>query len=355
MSARGAAGGGQGDVSADDRATGLEAGPGARGGDRAEGIGRPVVVGPGRIGQSVVAALAAAGERVAVRGYRSRPPPFLSSFDRVSYAEGVVLPDPEGPAAPPPTLVFSVPDDRLGEVAAEWAEGLPSAASGAAGPEGASGADGGGASRDEPRGGASSGVALHTSGVHSPDVLSPLRSAGFALGVWHPLTAVAAPRPNAFQGVTFGIEGDDAAVDRARHLTERVGGRALVVAGAARPRYHAAAVFASNFLVACLKVAAEELRDATDGQGGLRDLIPLARAALLALDERGLSEGVTGPVARGDAGTIRRHLEALGPERSELYRNLARELLDLVGDGLQGDTREALRAALDGPEPTGGR
>jgi predicted short-subunit dehydrogenase-like oxidoreductase (DUF2520 family) len=189
-------------------------------------------------------------------------------------------------------------------------------------------------------------VALHSSGVHSRDVLAPLAEAGCRTGSWHPLTAVAAPRADAFRGITVGISGDPAAVDRGERLARRVGGRALAVAEGAHARYHAAAVFASNALVACLRAADGELGEATGGRGGVEDLLPLARAALRNVEERGLEEGLTGPVARGDAGTVVRHLDVLAPDRRALYRGLARELLRIVEERDAAPAPEALRRLL---------
>lgn len=327
---------------------------------------RVVVVGSGRVGGSLAAALAAAGSDVSLRGRSDAadpddgaaapaeaaahtdvpgsaeaPDPAAEPGAAASGADpsaevpaGVVtlsgLPGPDDPL--PHTLVFAVPDDRLEGVAASWADAL----------DGAGGTDPGGADS-----GGAEPVALHTSGVHGPAVLDPLRSAGWATGGWHPLTAVAAVDVDAFRGCAVGLSGDPAAVGRGRSLAEAVGGRPIAVDEGAHARYHAAAVLASNGLVACLAAARQELAGATGGEGRLEDLLPLARAALEHVAARGLDGGLTGPVDRGDAGTVRRDMAALGPERAELYRRLARELLDLAGERLPEDRRRALRELLE--------
>lgn len=320
------------------------------------GPGRVVVVGPGRVGLSLAAALSAAGHGVSVRGRSPDPPPFLASLPGVDY--GTSAPAEPGRDAAD-TLVFCVPDDALAEAAGAWA----SPASAAGGGEGASGADRGDAGSRAPRvdpGGARADddrpprrrpVALHTSGVHGADALAPLRDAGRAVAACHPLTSVSAPRADAFREITFGIGGDPAAAERARALARAVGGRPLGLEPGAHSRYHGAAVFASNFLVACLSVAARELAAATGGEGSLDDLLPLARAAVENVAEDGLAAGATGPLARGDAGTVRRHLEALPGDPAALYRRLARELLDVVGGRLEPREAEELRRLLeDGPD-----
>lgn len=313
---------------------------------------RLVVVGPGRVGQSLAAGLAAVGEEVELRGRAPGAPTWLADHDHVSYAPG--LPDAPGAGAGlPRTLVFAVPDDALASTARAWAEALealaePGAAGGreAAGRREADAASGGEGTprRSDP---APVPTALHTSGVHGPDALSPLREAGFAAASWHPLTALAAPSGDAFRGVSFGVSGEGPAVERARELAGRLDARVLELEPGEHARYHAAAVFASNFLVACLAAADDELARATAGRGGLDDLAPLARVALENVLGRGLPEGLTGPVERGDVGTVRRHLETLSPDRRPLYRNLARELLAVVRDRLPAGRARQLRELLD--------
>lgn len=330
-----------------------EGGTGSDPGD--ERAGRIAVIGRGRVGLSLAAALSDAGRSVTVFGRRPGRPGFLEGHPDVRYRSDVPAPHSSAVdgASPrrrdaPSTLVFCVPDDALSDAASDWARALaldaPRTASGEEPPGRAAGPAG-------DRGGETAGVALHTSGVHGADVLASLREAGRAVAAWHPLTALAAPRADAFRGVTFTVEGDGAAARRARVLSEAVGGRAKGLEPSEHARYHAAAVFASNHLVACLSVAARELAAATGGEGSLDDLLPLARAAVENLSGTELAEGATGPIPRGDVGTVRRHLRALEPESAELYRRLARELLDVVEGRLEDDAAGELRRIL--ADPTG--
>lgn len=262
-----------------------------------------VVVGPGRVGRSLAGALAASGRRVEAVGREPDLP------ENVLGRSGL-------------TLLFAVPDDALEAAARAWALRLQRTA------------------RADDR------VALHTSGVHPADALAPLRERGLAVGGWHPLVSLAAPDERAFRGAACGLHGDEEAVRRGREVAEAVGARPVALGEAERSRYHAAAVFASNHLVACLAAADEELRAATGEGAGLEELLPLARSALANVERRGLADGLTGPVRRGDAGTVRRHLAGLGPRRAALYRGLARELLALVEADLPETERAALEAAL---------
>lgn len=326
-----------------------EAGPDARPADRI------AVIGPGRVGQSLAAALSDAGRAVTVFGRRTERPQLLEAYPEVRYRADVPGADGDPDGVSPAglgaftTVVFCVPDDALEGAATAWARALSPDRRGTAPGEAAPGAP---ARPHDPAGTpAGAGVALHTSGVHGADALAPLRDAGRAVAAWHPLTALSGPRADAFRGVTFTVEGDAPAVRRARRLAGSLGGRSKGLEPSAHARYHAAAVFASNHLVACLSVAARELAAATGGEASLDDLLPLARAAVDNLSGEDLADGVTGPLARGDAGTVRRHLRALPPESAELYRRLARELLGVVGGRLETPTAEELRRILD--QPTG--
>lgn len=329
--------------------------------------GRLVVVGPGRVGQSLAAALAGRVSALEVRGRGAEAPSFLSGLAGVRYRSGVGFAGPPGrdpssrgsgsgssdPArrgshsasSPPggvlPHLVFAVPDDRLPEAVRAWADAVGEAgADRVRSVEAGTGTDPG----DETP--PSGPVALHTSGARGLGALDPLEERGFRTGIWHPLAAVARPDPDAFREIVVGIAGAPEAVALGRSLAAEVGARPMEVEPGQEARYHAAAVFASNFLVASLGAGLEELRRATGSDAGLEALLPLARSALDAVDEEGITKGATGPFTRGDAGTVERHLEALSGRRRRLYADLARELLHQVGDRLAAEERSRLRSLL---------
>lgn len=297
--------------------------------------GRLLVVGPGRVGGSLALDLARSPDlRVALAG-RGPEPPRLSAEG----SEAAYLPaghPPELPPAPPfpeaadPAplgLVFCVPDDALADAARAWADALARA----------------GARPGDPW---SPATALHTSGVHPGEALAPLRRLGAAVGSWHPAVAISTAAEGRFRGVTVGVEGDPGALEAGRRLAEALGARPVRVRPGEKARWHAAAVFASNHLLACLAVALREMKRAAEDPVDLEDLLPLARSALEGVARGGLAAGATGPVARGDAGTVDRHLASLDPETGSLYRGLARELLRLVGDRLPAARRETLEARL---------
>ncbi len=191
-------------------------------------------------------------------------------------------------------------------------------------------------------------VALHTSGVRGSEILESLRELGSRVAAWHPLVAVAAPGRGRFRGAFFGVEGDDEAVSYAGELARALDGRALPVDPDAHARCHAAAVFASNYLACCLAVASELWGPRQPGASAssLEALLPLARSALENVARTGVPGGLTGPLVRGEIGTIHRHLDALDPATRDLYRALGAELLRVGGADLPVDVRCELRRLL---------
>jgi predicted short-subunit dehydrogenase-like oxidoreductase (DUF2520 family) len=180
-------------------------------------------------------------------------------------------------------------------------------------------------------------VYLHLSGALTSRVLAPLRKHGAKVGSFHPLMTVAlAPREAAtqFRGATFALEGDAAAVRAGRRLARALGGVPALVRAAARPAYHAGAVFASNFVVASL-AAAEDLlvRCGMTRRAARGALAPLARASVQRSATIGPVAALTGPIARGDVATVRRHMAALDRDTRALYVALATKTLALARKG----------------------
>jgi len=177
-------------------------------------------------------------------------------------------------------------------------------------------------------------VVLHLSGALTSDVLAPLAALGAKTGSMHPLIAFAAdPAASArrFRGATFALEGNVGAVALADAVVRRLGGVPVTLAPELKPLYHAGAVFASNYLVTLVAVAARLLEGAgLAPEAALAALAPLARATLDGLEAAGPVAALTGPVARGDVATVRRHLMALNHADVELYRAAGRETLKLA-------------------------
>lgn len=175
----------------------------------------------------------------------------------------------------------------------------------------------------------------HFSGATSLSVLDPARSLGAGRLSIHPLqtvpdiTAALARIPGSAIAVTADADDGYSVGER---LAEDVGGQPFRLAERDRSLYHAAAVFASNYLVAVSGVAASLF--ATAGlPDPVRAMIPLQRGSLENVERLGPAHALTGPAVRGDAGTIELNLTALrerAPDAIPAYVVLCRTALELA-------------------------
>lgn len=201
---------------------------------------------------------------------------------------------------------------------------------------------------------------VHTSGALELGALAPL-GVRHSVGSFHPLRSFPEPGPpEAFQGIVIAVDASSASLRRVLHrLALDLGAKPRRVDDRQRALYHAAAVLASNYVVALLGEAIALLqqsgwteKEATQG------LIPLAEGALANVLKRGPIAALTGPIRRGDAETVRRHLVALAeldarsgrqrnPRRNDVYRMLGRVALAIAQQaGLEPAAAEQTRRAL---------
>lgn len=180
-------------------------------------------------------------------------------------------------------------------------------------------------------------VLLHCSGAQSAaEAFGDVAARVTGIGTMHPMRAIIDARQAAqsLRGTVFGIEGDGSGRAMARALVAQLGGTALDVDGHGMALYHAAASIASNFLVALVDGACEALGGAgVPAPQAMQALLPLLASTVENLGRQGLPGALTGPIARGDAGTVVRHLEALAartPALVPLYRTLALRALALA-------------------------
>lgn len=202
-------------------------------------------------------------------------------------------------------------------------------------------------------------ILLHTSGVLAGEVLAPARQFGVAIGSMHPLQSFAdieTARQN-LSGSAFAIDGDSKAVNAASRLALDLGGRVLRVPPEERALYHAAACFASNYVVALLHVAESLLsRWVIEEQDALKALLPLVTGTLRNVAAQGTAAALTGPIMRGDTATVAQHLKALPEEFLSIYQSLGQATLRLSGDRTPQTERELITNLLtaDGVQKKGG-
>ena len=202
---------------------------------------------------------------------------------------------------------------------------------------------------------------VHCSGALPSSVLQPAADMGALVASFHPLQSFASLDAALahIAGSTFAIEGDAPLVEQLDVLARVLGGVSIHLTAQQKTLYHAAAVITSNYTVTLAAMASDLLvREgiAPDSNTALRYLMPLLRGTVDNLGTLGLPDALTGPVARGDAGTVARHLAALdeiAPELAQVYRDLGRSTLPVAAEKspLAQETIEALKQALDQKEP----
>jgi len=179
-------------------------------------------------------------------------------------------------------------------------------------------------------------VALHLSGAAPLSVLDPLAAAGHAVGSLHPLCVLPATRPplDLLAGVAFAVAGQPAARRSAVRLARRLGGVPWHLPETSRLDYHLAAAVVANDSVALVALAIDRLRAAGLGAPtARRALARLLLSTAQALHATEPARALTGPVARGDAGTLRAHLRQarrVDPDLARLHGELSRVLRNRV-------------------------
>jgi predicted short-subunit dehydrogenase-like oxidoreductase (DUF2520 family) len=166
-------------------------------------------------------------------------------------------------------------------------------------------------------------IVAHLAGAHPASLIEPLRDRGARPGKAHPIASLAGGPPR-LRGVAWGIEGDSAVVESLAQMVTALDGRPIPLTGVDLELYHVAAVFASNFLVGVLGVAADLWRRSSAPVPVDVALLPLAQTVLANWTDMGLERALTGPIARGDLDAVRDQLKRMSGDReAHLYRTLA--------------------------------
>jgi predicted short-subunit dehydrogenase-like oxidoreductase (DUF2520 family) len=257
---------------------------------------RIVIVGLGRVGGAFALGLKRAGWRVTIA------PRSKASFRRAKSLKLKVATPNDFAAAD--LCILAVPDAAISTVAAT----MP------AGP-----------------------ALVHCAGAFGLDVLPSARKGSF-----HPLVAVSDPR-DPVAGHWVAIAASDAKLKtHLAKLAKALKMNAFEVPEAKRAQYHAGAVMSAGLVVALLDAAAEATGlPRADIEPAL---VALARSALRGAGKRGLKASLTGPIVRGDAAVVAKHLATLPPPLAALYRDLSRRALKMLGAAI---SKTRLLAALE--------
>jgi predicted short-subunit dehydrogenase-like oxidoreductase (DUF2520 family) len=187
--------------------------------------------------------------------------------------------------------------------------------------------------------------ALHSSGALLSRELGPLRKAGAAVASVHPLMTFVTGSQPSLTGVPFAIEGDEAAARVARRIVRQLGGESFSLPASRKAAYHAWATLTSPLLLAFL-VTLEEAAGAAGltRQDARHRSLPIIRQTLANYLRLGPAHSFSGPLVRGDADTVAKHLAVLKkyPGAREVYMALARAAMR----GLPVKNREGLQRLL---------
>ncbi len=252
--------------------------------------GALALVGPGRAGTTVAAALAARGWRVVAVAGKS---PDATSTQAAARRLGAPAVAVEDAARDADLVIVATPDTAIESVAAALAPGV----------------------RPDT-------LVIHLSGARGLDALAALPS---RVGALHPLQTMPTVEAGLARlpGSWCAIAGDPEVAALAAQLELPP----VEVSDADRARYHAAACIASNHLVALL-AQVERVSPVP-----LVALLPLVQASVDHVGTLGAEAALTGPIARGDVDTVRAHLDALPADERDAYRALARAAYVLAGRG----------------------
>jgi predicted short-subunit dehydrogenase-like oxidoreductase (DUF2520 family) len=195
---------------------------------------------------------------------------------------------------------------------------------------------------------------VHCSGAHSTDILEPAKQLGANTGCFHPLQTFASidQAIENLPGSTFAIEAEEPLASILKEMATALEGEWVTLKAGDKVLYHAAAVFACNYLVTLVKLATDLWQTfGVSPAQATKALMPLLRGTLSNIENVGLPNCLTGPIARGDLGTISRHLESLekqAPSLLSIYKELGWQTIPIaLGKGkIDLQRAEELKALL---------
>lgn len=274
------------------------------------------IIGGGKVGACLAEYLKAAGQLGAITGSSAEHSKELSEKFTVTYCDNnklVELTD---------VILITVPDRSIGEVAQAIAKSNILL---------------------------QKKIFLHCSGSLGLEPLACLKGCGALVGSLHPLQSFAGGAAD-LKGVYMAVDGDTAALTAAEQLVRIFGGVSFRVPAAERAAYHAAACICSNYAVA-VEALAQKLMSRWTGsdEAAWQALLPLFKGtAANLLETKNPGAVLTGPIARGDAATVAKHLEVLPSELKHVYCSLglAAVQLALANGTIDWQTKQQLEVLL---------
>jgi predicted short-subunit dehydrogenase-like oxidoreductase (DUF2520 family) len=257
------------------------------------------ILGAGRVGRALARLLHERGWRILVVAARSD----ATARKAAKYIRaGQPIAGISHHALAARTILVSVPDDAIPEIAAELAR------------------IGGQQLRGK--------IVLHTSGACEASVLQAVRVFGAFAASMHPLQTFNGVSVPPLEGKIFAIEGDAPAVRVARSIARSLGGIPVNIAAEKKPLYHAAGAFAAGLVLALEEAGVQMLKaSGLSHREALHALLSLSRQVLEHYEKLGPHKAWTGPLSRGDYGVVAANEEAIArshPEFLEAYQAVSR-------------------------------
>jgi predicted short-subunit dehydrogenase-like oxidoreductase (DUF2520 family) len=195
---------------------------------------------------------------------------------------------------------------------------------------------------------------VHCSGASTVQSLEAARRQGAGVGSIHPCQTFAGIEQAIanLPGSTFAIEAEEPVKATLTDMARALRGDIVYLTSEDKVLYHAAAAIACNYFTTIVKLAADLWRNfGKTPADAIRAYMPLLRGTLANIETAGFPKCLTGPIARGDVATIRRHLAALeksAPELLPLYRELGAFTIPIGRDkgSLAADRAAELTALL---------
>jgi predicted short-subunit dehydrogenase-like oxidoreductase (DUF2520 family) len=188
-------------------------------------------------------------------------------------------------------------------------------------------------------------VILHASGALSSVALGALAARGVHTGSAHPMMTFVAGEPPSLKGAWFAVEGSPEAVGAARTMARKLGARSFTIEPGSKALYHAFGTMLSPMLATEL-AAAEELglKAGINAQDVRRIMEPIVMRTVTNVLRNGAGKSFSGPLARGDVGTVAAHLKSLEDSRESIvYRALAEYATEMLPVKRSDEMKKLLR------------
>ncbi len=179
-------------------------------------------------------------------------------------------------------------------------------------------------------------IVVHMSGAGGLDLLESARSSGASVASIHPIQTFATidSAIDTIPGSSFGITAQEAIKDFCLQIVKDIGGIPFIIAEEDKPLYHAAACIASNYLVALINIVVEIYQSiGMSREESINAFWPLVAGTIKNIPLHGTIQSLTGPIARGDTGTVRKHHEAFQnklPHLLSFYKEMGMFAVDIA-------------------------